>query len=325
MALYPKATHKLITAKSNVPMTRPVRVNLHIDAVSAHSLFASFNRAGAVDSHFFINKLGEVEQYRDTKYRANADLNGNPDTISIESASRGEEWNTAQIDAFVNLIKWITDTHGSIPVKLASDSNPRGTSSHGISWHRLGVPHRGVYASKTLTSRPAGWLQSPSYLWYSRAQGKTCPGDANIKIIPRLVDGVKSGKAPVVKPKPTPVKPTKPSSTKRKWPQAKLEVPLPAVHTTESHAAWVKLMSDIGYRDKSLTKNMQRWLKKLGYYKGNIDGDFGGWTIEALQTFLKRKGFYKGNIDGKRRGYAARGPMTIAAEFAYLNSQRKYY
>lgn len=328
MAIYPQATLKLITAKSNVAMHNPKRANAHIDAVAANSLYPYFNRRGNPDSHFFVKKDGEVEQYRDTKYRANADLNGNPDTISIETASRGEAWNAAQIAALIKLYKWILNTHKSIPAKLASNSNPAGTSSHGISWHRLGVPHRGVYSIKRLTSAPAGWLQSPKHLWYSTAQGKTCPGDANIALMPTILAGVK-GTTPAPAPKPTPVapKPTPAPKPTKAWPYANLVVPKTVVHTAASHAAWTKLMTDTGYlrKGEKLTFGMQRWLKALGFYKGRIDGDFGGWTIEALQLFLRSKGLYKGLIDGKRVGYAARGSMTIRAEFAYLNSQRKYY
>lgn len=128
--------------------------------------------------------------------------------------------------------------------------------------------------------------------------------------------------AAVVKPKPTAKPASKPTTNKtgNTWPAVALAVT--DKHTTASHAAWVKLLKDVNYDDRDLTKNFQRWLRDLGYYKGLIDGGFGPMTVKALQTFLRSKGHYPASryiIDGKR------GPATIRAEIAYLNNQRKEY
>ncbi|OYN87518.1 peptidoglycan DD-metalloendopeptidase family protein [Parenemella sanctibonifatiensis] len=101
------------------------------------------------------------------------------------------------------------------------------------------------------------------------------------------------------------------------WPDVAL--PVTNSHTAASHAAWVKLMADIGYTNSSLTKNIQSWLKAKGFYTGVIDGVFGAMTVKALQTTLKQRGFYTGTIDGNR------GPLTIRAEIAFLNDQRRFY
>lgn len=82
-------------------------------------------------------------------------------------------------------------------------------------------------------------------------------------------------------------------------------------------ADWNTLLKAAGYDGKTVERR-QKWLKKLGYYKGLIDNDWGPLTAKAQQAFLKAKGLYKGLIDGKT------GPLTIAAEVAYLNEQRKY-
>lgn len=124
------------------------------------------------------------------------------------------------------------------------------------------------------------------------------------------------------------VKPTAPSKpvpkpTGKSWPDVDLKVT--DNHTAESDAAWRKLLSDVGYKDKNLTTNMQRWLKDLGYYKGLVEADhgkkpvFGPMLVGALQTFLKKKKLYLGLLDDKREA------MTIRAEIAYLNEQRKAY
>ena len=114
--------------------------------------------------------------------------------------------------------------------------------------------------------------------------------------------------------KPAPPKPT--ATNTAKWPDAALAVT--STHTTASHEAWVELMRRVGYKDAKLGLALQKWLRRLGYYKGLLDGNFGPLSVKAMQTFLKRKGYYTGLIDGKR------GPMTVRAEIAYLNDQRKY-
>lgn len=101
------------------------------------------------------------------------------------------------------------------------------------------------------------------------------------------------------------------------WPDAAL--PVTSSHTSDSHAAWVRLLGDVGYNDASLTVNFQRWLTDRGYYSGAIDGDFGPMTATALQELLADRGFYTGAIDGDR------GPMTIQAEIRFLNDQRRFY
>ena len=107
---------------------------------------------------------GTVEQHQDTAYRAAADLQGNDNTVSIEtwdayresapnkpipydgngvsgwrSTSDVPAWTDKQITALIALLQWLWKTHPSIPRKLATDSKI-GTSSHGVAWHKLGVP-----------------------------------------------------------------------------------------------------------------------------------------------------------------------------------------
>lgn len=134
------------------------------------------------------------------------------------------------------------------------------------------------------------------------------------------VVGDLAGSASVPRPRPTPPAPPATGA----WPGSAL--PVTDAHTAASHAAWVKLLADVGFRDASLTVAMQKWLAKLGYYKGRIDDRFEGWTVDALQRFLRDKGHYRGRLDGKTQPYSiARGPLMVRAEIAYLNDQRRYY
>lgn len=118
-----------------------------------------------------------------------------------------------------------------------------------------------------------------------------------------VVKPVTSAPKPVPKPRPKPAA--------KGWPAQPL--PVTSRHTVASHKAWVELLAAVGHNDRDLTKNVQRWLKSLGHYKGIVDGDFGPLTTRALQGFLRSKGLYRGIVDGKR------GPLTIRAEIAYLN------
>lgn len=148
-------------------------------------------------------------------------------------------------------------------------------------------------------------------------------GNAKVK---EVADLIRAGKLPGIKgnvtptaPKPTPVKPAPSKPSGKAWPDVAVKVT--NAHTTESHNAWVKLMADVGYKDKSLTTAIQKWLKSLGFYKGLIDTDFGALTVRALQSFLVSKGLLPSAayVDGNR------GAVTIRAEINYLNDQRRYY
>ena len=70
------------------------------------------------------------------------------------------------------------------------------------------------------------------------------------------------------------------------------------------------------YKDGSaLIKAIQKYLNKLEYYKGEIDGWCGKKTVIAIQKFLKAKGFYTGIIDG------IAGKKTVIGWQKYINSR----
>lgn len=140
----------------------------------------------------------------------------------------------------------------------------------------------------------------------------------------RIVDELKTGKVP---PTITPTAP-KPTVPRKGWPYEQMKIK--TSHTAESDKAWRKVHASVGYRDESVTTNMQRWLRdrkdKNGnrYYSGIIEADhgktpvFGPMLVKALQLFLKERKFYDGLIDGKRQS------MTVQGEFKYLNFQAQY-
>ncbi|PXA76877.1 N-acetylmuramoyl-L-alanine amidase [Auritidibacter sp. NML100628] len=195
MAIYEEAEYRnIFEVRTEVTPTdmSPVRVNLHVTASENPSAWGFQIPEGGPLIHFHVAKDGTVEQYVDTQYRAGSDLEGNPDTISIESqggveAPNEEPWTEQQVTSITALLDWILANHDSIPLKLAEDSIP-GESSHGISWHRLGIPHADGIGVE-------GWLQEGG-LRYSEDVGKVCPGTVKIEQIPGIYESLNSGGVP---------------------------------------------------------------------------------------------------------------------------------
>lgn len=316
MARYPGAKWRPLTRNYTARATNKDCAILHSTAsASARSMHTWFSQAKAYSSsHFHVDDYGVVEQYVDTAHMSWANAAANSRSVTIETQGDGTKpWTPKQREAIVALLKWICKTHG-IPVRQMQSSLK---SEKGIGWHRLGCD--GNFPA--MPSILAGRGQRGKGESWSSARGKVCPGSDRIHQIPGIITEVAGGSVtPAAKPKPTtPAKPAPKPSNGKQWPYKAL--PDKESHTAESHAAWVALLAGVGYKDKDLTKNVQSWLKKLGYYGGKIDGDFSGWTVEALQEFLVDKGFLpnKAYVDRNR------GATTIKAEIAYLNSQARYY
>jgi hypothetical protein len=207
VAIYPGANVRLIDPAylSGRHMAVYNRVNLHVQAGTG-SLFGFFNHSGRASSHFWVSYGGTVEQYVDTDLQAEADLDGNDATVSIEteggtgSTADVDGWTPAQLDALVGLVAWITDVH-AIPRKLADNSHSGSESSRGLSWHRLGID--GNFPD--LPDIRAGRLQRGGGMYYSSSSGKVCPGGGKIAQIPSILDRVNGGAGtvpPVLPPEP---------------------------------------------------------------------------------------------------------------------------
>lgn len=322
MPWYPAAV-RLPLNKPGRPKMAPVRINLHTAVTNAPTLHAYFSGPVAF-SHFYVREDGTVEQYLDTALAARADLDGNPDTVSIETWDgygktwkQGQSvppWTEAQVAALTQLIAWLFEAHPSIPKRLATDSKP-GATSHGVSWHRIGID--GNFPA--LPDPRAGRVQRGGGMRYSNSAGKTCPGDARIAQIPAIFALAAGGVAPVAPPAP---KPPAPAPKPKEWPEVALVVDgqrgALTVKAWQRHLAAQKVYKGAidGSWGPVSVKAMQTWLKGFGYYRGVIDGREGLVTIKALQTLLQRAGLYRGVIDG------IRGPLSVKAEQAYLNTKR---
>jgi len=192
MAIYPGASVRLISTGylSGRRLSTYNRINHHV-AAGYGSLYNFFNQPRRASSHFWVAKSGLVEQYVDTSLQAEADLDGNDATISIETESKGEAWTEAQVNAIIALDIWLCNTHG-IPKQLAHDAKI-GATSKGLSWHRLGID--GNFPA--LPSRYAGRLQRGGGMHYSKSRGKTCPVEPCVdQMYDRIGPGVSGGSTP---------------------------------------------------------------------------------------------------------------------------------
>lgn len=154
---------------------------------STHNMFMENGYSGT-ESHFGVGGKwggdkdkgldGVVYQWQDLDYQADANTEGNPYIISIETADNApkyasdiENWTDKQIDAIVKLVAWLCKKY-DIPAVLVPDSKP---GRRGIGYHRQGIDP---------------WRVSGGDVW-SESDGKECPGDRRINqiknvIIPRV-------------------------------------------------------------------------------------------------------------------------------------------
>lgn len=179
MAIYPGAVVKKVDRYGTKMKAR--RVNLHTAVSNSTTLFPYF-RTAQVCSHFYVREDGTVEQYVDTAFRAAADGQGNPDTISVETwdgykrlwSVNGDipPWNHNQVVAMALLLRWIRDTHG-IPLELVPDSKKERT---GVGYHRQGIDP---------------WRVSGG-LVFSKTRGKPCPGDRRVAQVEGIIELARS-------------------------------------------------------------------------------------------------------------------------------------
>ncbi len=168
---------------------RQARMRAH-DIICIHTMVGSLRGTdkyfkadgwGGTESHFGTGYDGEIIQWQDCGWTADANLNGNRHVISIENADLGTgfpKWNTkdggavpaftdAQIEANARIIAWACREY-DIPCELIPDSKP---GRRGIGYHRQGVP---------------GHMVADGEKW-SNAPGKVCPGDRRIAQIPAII------------------------------------------------------------------------------------------------------------------------------------------
>lgn len=154
MAWCPFAVHKPLSENHTQGKIKPRAVILHTAVSTASSLFDFFQNNSNLESHFYVDKNGRIEQYMDTEIMADANKNANDFAVSIESWDNGAPdktpWNDPQIVAITALIDWLCDVHPSIPrVQIPS------AYGAGIGWHVMfGAPGPWTPVSKSCPGKP---------------------------------------------------------------------------------------------------------------------------------------------------------------------------
>jgi hypothetical protein len=150
------------------------------------SMFKQDGYSGT-ESHFGVGFDGTIYQWVDTARTADANLEGTPRLLSIETADTGPgfpewdgsdvpAWLPAQLDAIARIVAWAAETH-DFPLTRMPDSLP---SRRGVGYHRLGVdPYRVEGGEK-----------------WSSSYGKACPGDRRIAQVDEVIAKAKGGSKP---------------------------------------------------------------------------------------------------------------------------------
>ena len=217
MLIYPRAEHRPLGTQTEPRMAGHDVVCLHTMVgylSSTDRYFRSGNGAGyqGTESHFGVGGKwggdavagldGTVWQWQDLAHQADANLGGNPTTISIETADNAarpiQPWTPAQVESLAQLVAWLCarTTHADcppswtchregIPLALIPDTLP---GRRGIGYHRQGCDP---------------WRVEGGVRW-SPSTGKDCPTQARIDQIPAIIARAKAITAAKRPPTPTP-------------------------------------------------------------------------------------------------------------------------
>jgi len=194
---YPGARWKPLGPQTEPKMTGHDIVCVHTMVgylSTTNTYFRSGNGSGynGTESHFGIGGAwgldvrlgldGEVFEWQDLAYQADANMNGGRTVLSIETADNAprypkdiKRWTDKQVISLVDLIAWLCskeahrycpsnwECHKSgIPTTLIPDTKP---GRRGLSYHAQGIPPN---------------LVSGGVCW-STSRGKECPGPVRIK------------------------------------------------------------------------------------------------------------------------------------------------
>jgi peptidoglycan hydrolase-like protein with peptidoglycan-binding domain len=265
------------------------------------------NGYGGTESHFGTGAAGELEQWQDVAFTADANLDGNGYVISVENADFGAgfpKWNTndgsavpaftdAQIATLIRL-GVAAALPGDKPGSLHADC-PRDWACY-----RDGIPPRLIPDTKRgrrgfayhAQGVPGNELVSGGVAW-SSARGKVCPGRRRIEqiksvILPGIVAALESGQAEPAR-KPEPAKPAAPADTVK--PPA---FPLPAGHYYGEESSDSHCHSGYYAKDQAGIRTWQAQMKRRGWTI-DVDGHFGAQSADVARSFQREK---KLGVDG---------------------------
>lgn len=200
MLTYPGAAFKPLGPQTEPSMTGHDIVCIHTMVgylSSTDRYFRVTNGAGyqGTESHYGVGGKwgsdavagldGVVYQWQDIAHQADANLDGNSTTISIETADNAARpiapWTPAQVESLAQLLAWLCApaTHAAcpaawtcrregIPLSLIPDTLP---GRRGIGYHRQGCDP---------------WRVAGGVKW-SDSRGKDCPTETRIAQIPGVI------------------------------------------------------------------------------------------------------------------------------------------
>lgn len=153
MARYPDALWRPLPENKTEPLITATQLILHSAVSGAESLYGYFSQTKVVvESHFYMQNDGDLEQYIDTARQADANYKASVRAISVETWDRREPdlrpWSAHQLEELAKLAAWAHRTHGVPLVRCAKWDSP------GIGGH---------------SDFPGIW---------TNVRGKTCPGKA---------------------------------------------------------------------------------------------------------------------------------------------------
>lgn len=184
MALYPGAQLNLLPENETQSAIKPRTVCLHTAVSNGNSLFDFWmsDSSAGVESHMYLQKSGDLEQYMNTLRRADCQNDGNSFCISVESWDgarvvwdpRDNEdnvppWNTAQVVALVKFLAWCHRVH-DIPLRIS-----RYWNDSGIAWHNKYIGRPGFARSARLCPGKKRIAQIPGIITLAIQQEEDMP------------------------------------------------------------------------------------------------------------------------------------------------------
>lgn len=170
----PFAVHRPLPEQGQQRATEEKRFLIFHSAVdgTADSLYDAFaDRNNGLESHFYIQDHGGLEQYLSIDQRADANRYANDEAVSVESGDQGDPdrqpWTSEQQDTAVRLGLWVTEVCPRIGRVRATAP---GADGHGIGYH-------------TMWGAPSLWTP---YV-------KTCPGRARVLQFPSILRRIQEG------------------------------------------------------------------------------------------------------------------------------------
>jgi peptidoglycan hydrolase-like protein with peptidoglycan-binding domain len=268
------------------------------------------NGFGGTESHFGTGGHGELEQWQDVAFTADANYQGNPTVISVENADLGpgfDRWNTndgsavpaftdAQVQTLVAL-----GTAACLPGSVAGSMHAK--CPHDWTCYRVGIPPQLVPDTRRgrrglayhAQGVPGNGLVPGGVVW-STARGKVCPGARRIRqlrdtIVPLISAAIEGRTVPDVARKPA--APILPPTVKAP------PFPLPAGHWYGPESSDRRNHSGYAAADRVGILTWQNRMAQRGWAITR-DGRFGAQSSTVAKSFQREKGLDDDGLVGAK-------------------------